>query len=101
MRKFVVVRLFGMFAVMMLAPLIATSADAQDNTAPRLPPSPQPVPSPSGPFGGIAVENYLVTSSANERGSYLWIVAPAQHIVILCEKPEPAKDFSCLTKRLP
>jgi hypothetical protein len=69
---------------------------------PRLPPGPQPPPGPTpGPFGAIASENYLVSSSANEHGSYLWIVAPIQHVVILCEKPDTAKDFTCNMKRLP
>lgn len=97
MRRFLVVGVVCILPFMGLALVIAVPADAQS-----LPPAPQPVPTaPSGPFGGIGVENYQVTSSSNEHGSYLWIVAPAQHLVILCEKPEAVKDFSCLTKRLP
>jgi hypothetical protein len=81
----------------------ASSADAQGNdVTPRLPAAPLPQPGVTpGPFGGIAAENYLVTSAANEHGSYLWVVAPVQHVVILCEKLEQTKDFSCTTKRLP
>lgn len=69
---------------------------------PRLPPGPQPVPGPTpGPFGAIASENYLATSSSNDHGSYLWIVAPIQHVVILCEKLDSAKDFTCNMKKMP
>jgi hypothetical protein len=80
-------------------PVLAQVTD----TEPRLPPGPSPAPGvlPGSPFGAMAAENYLVTSSANERGSYLWIVAPIQRVVILCEKPNSANDFSCSRKRLP
>ena len=78
------------------------AAQAQEGPPPRLPPGPQPPPGPTqGPFGAIASENYLVSSSANEHGSYLWIVAPIQHVVVLCEKLDAAKDFTCTMKRLP
>lgn len=82
----------------------APHAEAQNEGAtPGLPPAPLPQPGFGGPspFGGIASENFLVTSAANEHGSYLWIVAPVQHFVVLCEKLEQAKDFSCQTHRLP
>jgi hypothetical protein len=73
-----------------------------EETAPHLPAAPLPQPGgPVTPFGGIASENFLVTSAANEHGSYLWVVAPVQHVVILCEKLEQTKDFSCITRRLP
>ena len=66
-----------------------------------LPPGPTPTPAlPAGPLGGTT-ETYQVTSAANEFGSYLWIVASGQHLVILCEKSQELKDFSCTTKRLP
>lgn len=97
MRRFFIRTLTCALPFMGAALVIAVPVHAQS-----LPPAPQPVPTaPAGPFGGIAVENYQVTSSSNERGSYLWIVAPSQHVVILCEKPEAVKDFSCITKRLP
>ena len=75
------------------------SAHAQTGT-PSLPPGPLP-PAPAGPLGGIAAENFLATSAANEHGAYLWIVAPVQHVVVLCEKLEQTKEFTCTTKRLP
>ena len=77
---------------------LAQSPQAQ----PRLPAGPQPAPGPApSPFGAIAAENYLVSSSANGHGSYLWIVAPIQHVVILCDKPDANKEFTCNMKRLP
>lgn len=84
---------------------LGTSSPALAQTpeiAPRLPPGPQPTPGPAaGPFGSIASENYVVSSSANEHGSYLWVVAPIQHVVVMCEKPVAAKDFTCEMKKLP
>lgn len=95
---------FLFFAFFALAFAVALRASAQGpDSERRLPPGPSPAPgvSPGGPFGGAAAENYLVTSAANERGSFLWIVAPIQQVVILCEKPSAASDFSCSKKRLP
>ncbi len=91
------------FLWLALAVASCPSALAQSQEGPpRLPPGPQPPPGPvPSPFGAIAAENYLVSSSANGHGSYLWIVAPIQHVVILCEKPDMAKDFTCNMKRLP
>jgi hypothetical protein len=83
---------------------LATSLAFAQNTGavPSLPSGPQPIPgAPTSPFSGLASENYVVASSANEHGSYFWIVAPIQHVVILCEKLEAAKDFNCEVKRLP
>jgi hypothetical protein len=90
-------------ACALLAPGVAWRAEAQNGSTPSLPPAPAPQPGLGGPspFGTIASENFLVTSAANEHGSYLWVVAPVQHYVILCEKLEQAKDFSCMTHRLP
>ena len=80
------------------SPALAQSPEA----TPRLPPGPQPAPGPGAvPFGAIASENYVVSSSANEHGSYLWVVAPIQHVVVLCEKSVAAKDFTCEMKKLP
>jgi hypothetical protein len=91
------------FLLLALAYTVNLPASAQSpGSPPQLPPGPQPVPGPAPtPFGTIAAENYLVSSAANEHGSYLWIVAPIQHVVILCQKPESSKDFSCTMKRLP
>ena len=96
-------RISRTFLLLALAFTASLPASAQSpGPAPQLPPGPQPVPGPApSPFGAIAAENYLVSSSANEHGSSLWIVAPIQHVVILCQKPESAKDFSCTMKRLP
>lgn len=82
-----------------LAQPVASFAQAPE---PSLPPGPVTPPGPlPNPLGGIATENFLATSAANEHGSYLWVVAPIQHVVILCEKLEQTKEFTCTTKRLP
>ena len=82
---------------------LATPGHAQTGDgAPRLPPAPQATPGgPVAPFGSIATENFLVTSAANQHGSYLWVVAPSQHIIMLCEKVDGTKDFTCSSKRMP
>jgi hypothetical protein len=68
-------------------------------TTPSLPPTPVPTPRfPQGSPGGSG--NYLVSSAANEHGSFLWVVDSIQHIVTLCEKSE-SKDFTCTKKPLP
>jgi hypothetical protein len=96
-------RVLNIFFVFALVLGTGFSALAQSPEAtPRLPLGPQPAPGPGAvPFGSIASENYVVSSSANEHGSYLWVVAPIQHVVVLCEKPVAAKDFSCEMKKLP
>ena len=68
-------------------------------TTPSLPPTPVPTPRfPQGSPGGSG--NYLVSSAANEHGSFLWVVDSIQHIVTLCEKTD-SKDFTCTKKPLP
>ena len=89
---------FSAWALVTSLPALAQGPEP----TPRLPPGPQPAPGPGVvPFGSIASENYVVSSSANEHGSYLWVVAPIQHVVVLCEKPVAAKDFTCEMKKLP
>ena len=61
-----------------------------------------PPPRAFGPYvGQVGTETNLVTSAANEHGSYLWIVDPIQHTVTLCEQVDPAHDFKCEKKPLP
>jgi hypothetical protein len=89
-----------------LAVLVATGMLLDDTdgvraqaTTPGLPPAPQPTPRlPQGSPGGSG--NYVVSSAANEHGSFLWVVDSIQHIVTLCEKSE-SKDFTCTKKPLP
>ena len=44
--------------------------------------------------------NFIVSSSANEHGSFLWIVDSVQQDVTLCEKSTSGTDFACRKKRL-
>ena len=83
------------------APMCLSSAAQSQEGTPHLPPAPQPAAPSSVPFGAVSAENYSVSSSANEHGSYVWIVAPIQHVVVLCEKLDTGKDFTCNMKRLP
>lgn len=73
---------------------------------PSLPGAPQPTPSlpagprlPGGPAGGSG--NYAVSSAANEHAAFLWVVDNVQHAVILCEKTDGGRDFTCTKKPLP
>ena len=76
-------------------------AFAPPSGAQTLPPGPPVGSGPAAPFGSLATDNFLVTSAANQHGSYLWIVAAAQHVIILCEKLDGVKDFTCTSKRMP
>jgi hypothetical protein len=73
---------------------------------PGLPGAPQPTPSlpagprlPGGPAGGSG--NYAVSAAANEHASFLWVVDNVQHAVVLCEKADGGRDFTCIKKPLP
>ena len=71
---------------------------------PSLPGAPQPTPSlPAGPRlpGGGGSGNYAVSAAANEHGAFLWVVDNVQHAVVLCEKTDGGKDFTCIKKPLP
>ena len=72
------------------APLAADAQQAQSE--PHLPP---------GPSSVLGSPDLIATSSAGANGSYLWIVGPREHVVMLCEKKETEKDFTCTSKRLP
>ena len=73
---------------------------------PSLPGAPPPTPSlpagprlPGGPAGGSG--NYAVSAAANEHASFLWVVDNIQHAVVLCEKADGGRDFTCTKKPLP
>ena len=83
----------------------ADNARAQ-GAQPSLPGAPQPTPSfpagprlPGGPPGGSG--NYAVSAAANEHAAFLWVVDNIQHAVVLCEKTEAGRDFTCMKKPLP
>ena len=101
-----------------LAPLLAAalvspgalSLDANNVLAqgaqPSLPGAPQPTPSfpagprlPGGPAGGSG--NYAVSAAANEHAAFLWVVDNIQHAVVLCEKTDGGKDFTCIKEAPP
>jgi hypothetical protein len=73
---------------------------------PSLPGAPQPTPSlpvgprmPGGPQGGSG--NYAVSAAANDHAAFLWVVDNVQHAVVLCEKTDGGRDFTCIKKPLP
>jgi hypothetical protein len=77
-----------------------TSAHAQDGAGgPRS--RPNVIPNP-GQLGAISSpQRFLVTSSANDRGTSLWVIDAVEHTVTLCEKLPSAADFTCNKKALP
>ena len=84
----------------------ALAQGAQPGAQPSLPPAPQPTPSfqvgpraPGALPGGSG--NYAVSAAANEHAAFMWIVDNIQHAVILCEKIEGGRDFTCAKKSLP
>jgi hypothetical protein len=56
----------------------------------------------SGPLGAMSSpERFLVSSSANERGAFLWVIDAVEHTVTLCERAAAAAEFTCNKKPLP
>jgi hypothetical protein len=99
-------------ALLLAAALVSAGAlsDADSVLAhgaqPSLPGAPPPTPSfpagprlSGGPSGGSG--NYAVSSAANEHAAFLWVVDNVQHAVVLCEKADGGKDFTCIKKPLP
>ena len=75
-------------------------------TTPTLPGAPQPTPSypggghlPQGPQGGSG--SYEIGAAANDHGAFRWVVDNVQHAVMLCEKTDGGRDFTCSKKPLP
>ncbi len=75
------------------------SAGAQDTGAPR--PRSSPTINP-GQLGAMSSpQRFLITSSANDRGAFLWVIDAVEHNVTLCEKSASAAEFTCNKKALP
>ena len=94
----------ALFLLPALALVSALCSDAATALAqggqPSLPGAPQPTPSfPAGPRGGSG--NYAVSAAANEHAAFLWVVDNIQHAVVLCEKTDGGRDFTCTRKPLP
>lgn len=77
-----------------------TAVAAEDSAgAPRSRPSP---PIGTGRLGAISSpQRFLVSSSANDRGAFLWVIDAVEHNVTLCEKLAAAREFTCSKKALP
>ena len=95
-------------AALAAAGALSSGADTvlAQGAQPGLPGAPQPTPSyqvgprlPGGPPGGSG--NYAVSAAANDHASFLWVVDNVQHAVVLCEKADGGKDFTCSKKPLP
>ena len=95
-------------AALAAAGLLSSAADTvlAQGAEPSLPGAPQPTPSfpagprlPGGPPGGSG--NYAVSAAANEHAAFLWVVDNIQHAVVLCEKTDAGRDFTCMKKPLP
>jgi len=73
---------------------------AQVGSAPSRTPSSPAAKSP--PLGVMSSpERFLVSSSANDRGAFLWVIDAVEHTVTLCEKAAAAAEFACNKKPLP
>lgn len=99
---------FFLSAALASAGALSSAADnvLAQGAQPSLPGAPQPTPSlpagprlPGGPPGGSG--NYAVSAAANEHASFLWVVDNVQHAVVLCEKTDGGRDFTCMKKPLP
>ncbi len=105
MTKFLALLLSAALASAGALSLNANSVFAQ-GAQPSLPGAPQPTPSlpagprlPGGAPGGSG--NYAVSAAANEHAAFLWVVDNVQHAVVLCEKTDGGRDFTCAKKPLP
>jgi hypothetical protein len=95
-----------LFAALASAGALSSAADnvLAQGAQPSLPGAPQPTPSlPAGPRlpGGGGSGNYAVSAAANEHAAFLWVVDNVQHAVVLCEKTDGGRDFTCMKKPLP
>jgi hypothetical protein len=97
-----------LFAALASAGALSSAADnvLAQVAQPSLPGAPQPTPSlsggprlPGGSLGGSG--NYAVSAAANDHASFLWVVDNVQHAVVLCEKTDGGRDFTCMKKPLP
>jgi len=97
-----------LFAAFAWAGALSTDAESAlaQGAEPSLPGAPQPLPSfpsgprlPGGPAGGSG--SYGVSAAANEHAAYLWVVDNVQHAVVLCEKTDGGREFTCAKKPLP
>ncbi len=95
-------------AALASAGVLSSAADTglAQGAEPSLPGAPQPTPSlpagprlPGGPAGGSG--NYAVSAAANEHAAFLWVVDNVQHAVVLCEKTDGGRDFTCTKKPMP
>jgi hypothetical protein len=92
-----VARTLRMMLTAAAAVLVILPASAQVGQKATRPAEPHLPPGPSI----LGSADLIATSAANATGSYLWIVGPAEHLVMLCEKKDTDNDFSCKSKRLP
>jgi hypothetical protein len=98
-------RLATLAAVLLAAAPAARAADATPGLPQGAPPaSPGQAGRTFTPSQLVAVSSptrFLITSSANERGAFLWVIDSVDHNVTLCEKAAAASDFTCSKKVLP
>jgi hypothetical protein len=99
-RRRIIVRLGAAFAWALAAlPGNPAAVCAQDGSNPSRTPG---LPGKPGPVGAMSSpQRFLVTSSANERGTFLWVIDAVEHNVTLCEKAVAAAEFACTKKALP
>jgi hypothetical protein len=88
---------FAALAIALNGPMAAVAQDP--GGAARARPSPSIA---AGKLGAMSSpQRFLVTSSANDRGAFLWVIDAVEHDVTLCEKPAGASEFTCSKKALP
>ena len=90
---------FGAAMALALAAIPAAVSAQVSGAPPRTPSSPA---IKSGPPGAMSSpERFLVSSSANERGAFLWVIDAVEHTVTLCERAASAAECTCNKKPLP
>lgn len=90
-------------SVLILAGSCIPCASAQTTSAPgSAPPAAASRTFSSEQLGAVSSpQRFMITSGANDKGAFLWIVDSVERIVTLCEKLGTAADFACSKKTLP
>src|SRR5579859_4902046 len=79
--------------------MVPASARAQNSGSAPLSPGPTVRSYSPDQLGAVSsTSRYMITSAANDKGAFLWILDTIDRKVTLCEKPAGASDFNCSKK---
>jgi hypothetical protein len=89
-------------AALAIVAAMPSAASAQTGGATGLPTGPTPRSYSPEQLGAVSSSGrYLISSTANDKGAFLWVVDTIDRKVTLCEKPAGSADFTCSKKGTP